>query len=127
MIKKLVKPIIRNNNGFSLIELLAVLTILGILATIAVVSVTGIIEKSKQEVCSMNVRELERKYETHLLLESMEHSDVTFVQYFGDYDEIVCPVDGEIKYVDGRVQCSLHLRDGEVEEHDEVEESIPYL
>ena len=37
---------IKNNKGFTMVELLAAVTILGILATIAIVSVTNTIEKS---------------------------------------------------------------------------------
>ena len=40
---------IKNNKGFTMVELLAAVTILGILATIAIVSVTNTIEKSHKE------------------------------------------------------------------------------
>lgn len=127
-IKKLMKSLIGKNNrfnGFTLIEVLAVITILGILAAIAVVSVVGSIEKSRQEVCHANVQELERYYEAYLALESIEHSDAVFVQYLNDYGEDICPIDGEISYGDGKVECSLHPGDGEGEEDDG--EGVPFL
>ena len=40
---------IKNNKGFTMVELLAAVTILGILATIAIVSVTNTMEKSHKE------------------------------------------------------------------------------
>jgi hypothetical protein len=54
----------------------------------------------------------------------LEHSDVVFDQYLQGIDGNICPVGGEISYVDGKVKCSLHPRDIDsgVEE-----ENVPFL
>jgi Tfp pilus assembly protein PilE len=106
---------------------MAVVVILGILAGIAVPSVIGVIEKSKKDVCDVNVLQLERMYETYLDLESIEHSDVVFVQYLQDYGQEICPEHGDISYVDGEVHCSLHPGDNEGGDSDEEGESVPFL
>lgn len=115
----------KNSRGFTLIEVMAVVIILGILFAIAVFSVTGIIEKTKQEVCYANVKELERHYEVYLTIEDIAHSNVVFAQYLQDYGEDICPVGGEIGYMDGEVRCSVHSIDEK--EHDDVDEDVPFL
>ncbi|MFZ3577502.1 prepilin-type N-terminal cleavage/methylation domain-containing protein [Virgibacillus sp. DJP39] len=104
-----------DQKGFTLIELLAVLAILGIILLIAVPTVASSIAKANREVCNANVVELERFYEMHLDLESLEHTDVLFTSFAREFDETICPEDGRISYVDGDVHCSIHSH-GEVEE-----------
>lgn len=115
------------SRGFTLVEVLAFIGILGILAAIAVVSVAGVIEKAEKDVCDVSVLELKRYYEAYLVLEGIDHSDVVFVQYLQDYDEDICPVGGEISYVDGKVEYSVHSI-GEGGHCDEDEGgSVPFL
>ncbi|MGY6213115.1 prepilin-type N-terminal cleavage/methylation domain-containing protein [Cytobacillus firmus] len=71
--------------GFTLVEVIVVIAIVGIIAGIALPSIVGIIEKSKFDVCNVNVSEMERHYEAYWELESVEHSDVMFVEYLRSY------------------------------------------
>jgi prepilin-type N-terminal cleavage/methylation domain-containing protein len=116
-----------NSKGFTLVEVMVVIIVLGIVAGIAVLSVTGTIEKSRKDVCDVNVLQMKRMYETYLDLESMEHSDVVFNQYFQEYREEICPLDGDIRYVDGKVHCSVHSEQHEDENDDENGGSVPFL
>ena len=115
------------SDGFTLIEVMAVIVILGILAGIAVPSVIGAMEKAKQEVCNVNVLELERMYKTYLALECIEHSDLVFNQYLQGYENDVCPDDGEISYVEGEVKCSIHSIDDAGSNENEGDEGVPFL
>ncbi|MCD5324121.1 MULTISPECIES: type II secretion system protein [Pontibacillus] len=83
------------NQGFTLVELLAVITILGFLSAIAVVSVRGIIDRSEAAACQSNRNHLEREYHRHLIMEELDHSDELFVMYQDGYGEI-CLVGGEV-------------------------------
>lgn len=108
---------------------MAVLTIIGILSAIAVLSVTGIIEKSKEDVCDVNTLRVERMYEMHLTLNSIEHSDVVFTQHLLEYGKDICPEDGVFSYVDGEVQCSVHSNgDEDIEDEEEGGSGgVPFL
>jgi prepilin-type N-terminal cleavage/methylation domain-containing protein len=107
------------NKGFTLLEVIVVLTILGVLSAIAVPSTLGVIEKTKQDVCDANLLQIERMYETHLILANIDHSDVAFSQYLQEYGESICD-DCDLTYVDGVVQCS-------VDSSDDEGESVPFL
>jgi prepilin-type N-terminal cleavage/methylation domain-containing protein len=117
------------SRGFTLIEILAVVAILGLLSVIAVLSVSNIIEKSKRDVCNVNVQQLERDYEGYLVIEGIGHSDAVFLQYLEDYGERICPSNREITYSEGKVKCSLHPRASkEVDQNgDDTGEGVPFL
>jgi prepilin-type N-terminal cleavage/methylation domain-containing protein len=116
-----------NSKGFTLVEVIAVIAILGILAGIAVPSVIGLIEEARKDVCDANVLQLERVYERYLALESVEHSEFVFEQYLLDYDVSLCPIGGDISYLDGEVRCSVHHGDDDGEGSEEQEVSVPFL
>ncbi|RFU67119.1 type II secretion system protein [Peribacillus saganii] len=121
------------NAGFSMIEVLLVITILAIISSIAVLSLISSIEKAKTDVCNLNTKQVEKMYNTYLLFENdSKHSEALFAQYLQEYGEEICPIDGEILYIDGKVQCSLHSGNGDNGEDDDDEdkgegESVPYL
>jgi prepilin-type N-terminal cleavage/methylation domain-containing protein len=117
------------SRGFTLIEVITVVAILGVISGIAVLSVMGIIEKSRRDVCNVNVIQFERMYESFLDLEGIEHSNIIFAQYQQDYGEDIYPENGDISYVDGEVRCSLHQKDSDGGDDDsgEEEDDVPYL
>ncbi len=59
----------------------------------------------------------------------MEHSDLVFADYLDGYSGEVCPVGGEVWYVDGVVECGVHpLGDDDEEEEEEGPDTgVPYL
>lgn len=63
-----------NESGVTLVELLVVIVVLGIVSSIAVISINGVIEKTKREVCHLNVTEVEERYERYLVVEEVDHS-----------------------------------------------------
>jgi len=124
---KLVKNKRLNNKGFTLVEIIIVLAIIAILASVAVPSFIGCIEKAKKEVCNTNCLQLERMYETYLILEGTDHTDVVFAQYLQEYGENICPDHGDISYVDGKVQCSIHTEEDDNDSDDKDDGSVPFL
>jgi prepilin-type N-terminal cleavage/methylation domain-containing protein len=113
------------SKGFTLIEVMATITILGILAVIAVVSVVGIIEKAERDVCRAGVQELERNYKVYLELENIERTELFFSEFLNSYEGTVCPSGGVLRYVDGKVKCSIH---SDEEQHDPDDGGdVPFL
>jgi prepilin-type N-terminal cleavage/methylation domain-containing protein len=50
----------------------------------------------------------------------------SFLGYIERAEIEVCPGHGDITYVDGKVQCSVHQRDGG-NENDDDDGSVPFL
>ncbi len=55
----------KNDEGFTLVELLIVIVILGILATVVVFSVQGITDQGKDNACDTDVRTMEVALESY--------------------------------------------------------------
>ena len=92
-----------NAKGFTLVEVLAVVVILGIITGIATLSVNKIIEKSKLEVCNANIIEIEREYESQLVLSTSTHNDVQFKAFLMSFSHKLCPEKGVISYLEGKI------------------------
>jgi prepilin-type N-terminal cleavage/methylation domain-containing protein len=119
--------LIRKNYGFTLVELLVVIAILGIVMAVAVLSIVGVKENTEEEVCHANQVQLEREYHTHLAIEGLEHTGVLFAQYLRQFGEELCPVEGNISYVGGHVECSVHPRNGENNDKEDNSGDVPFL
>jgi prepilin-type N-terminal cleavage/methylation domain-containing protein len=117
-----------NNEGFSLIELIVIMTILSILISIAVPLYKGYVERATQQVCNANCLQLERMYHVYLLMENKEHTAYIFDEFLQKYEQNICPTNGGIKYVNGKVRCTLHFED-EANGNDDGEGdgSVPFL
>ncbi|MBU3159848.1 prepilin-type N-terminal cleavage/methylation domain-containing protein [Clostridium frigoris] len=107
--------------GFTLIELIIVISIIGILAVIAVPSYIRYIGEAREKVCNVNCVQVERMYEIYLEKEDIEDTDAVFEQFLQGYGKNLCPSHGVITYVDGKVQCSEHIKE------DDNGGDVPYL
>lgn len=113
------------NKGFTLVELMVVIAIMAILAMVAIPSFVAHTERARKQVCNTNSLQLERMYDIYLILEDIDHTDTVFVQYLQEFGQKICPQDGDISCVDGKVKCNLHpITDGN--NNDDGEE-VPYL
>lgn len=111
-------------DGWTLVEVLAVLLIVGIIASIILPMYLVRVEKARADVCEVNRKEVERLYEIDRGIHSVEHMDVRFDDFLmRGFDGEVCPLDGDIMYIDGKVSCSLH--GGQVKDFDG--DGVPFL
>ncbi|MGV2939577.1 Tfp pilus assembly protein FimT/FimU [Mesobacillus sp. LC4] len=118
-----------NSKGYTLVELLAVIVIMGILVASAVPVYGHFMDEYKEDLWEVNRVEMARLYGEYLNIEQVEHSSAVFTQFSHSMlDGDVCPVGGELYYVDGEVECSVH---GDHESGDGEEETdgggVPFL
>ena len=113
-----------DRRGFTLIEISAVISIIAILAAIAVPSVTNYIKMAEEKVCHISCAKLDQHFEAYIELvgTSGYTSDDLFNEFVKDYGSL-CPKNGLIRYVDGKVECSLH----DTEDNTEEEGPDPFL
>lgn len=113
------------NKGFTLVELLVVMAILAILASIAVPMYAGYLERAAKEVCNINCLQVGRMYHVYLLMENKEDTKNVFDEFMDNYEETICPDNGEIVYMHGSVRCLLHSEDEAGGNDDDG--SVPFL
>jgi prepilin-type N-terminal cleavage/methylation domain-containing protein len=106
----------RQDEGFTLVELIIVIAIMAILASAIGLGVVKYIEKSRESNCINTRKTMEREY----LLEKTEieeqrnnigdTAEYTVEEYIEAHkDEYSCPSGGEFeKLSDGSVGCTLH-------------------
>jgi prepilin-type N-terminal cleavage/methylation domain-containing protein/prepilin-type processing-associated H-X9-DG protein len=121
------KRIKKYTKGFSLVELIVVISIIAFLSTIVVPAYNGYIKKAEEEVCNANILQLKRMYNVHLDLDNIEHTDTVFEQFLQECCKSMCPDHGNIAYVDGRVRCSIHVREEDTESGNDDDGDVPFL
>ena len=104
---------LRNQKGFTLMELMVVIVIIGVLAAIGVPAYSGYVERANKAVCQSNRRSLETAVQLYL----MDHPEVTdktsitlksadVGEYITNLDELKCPKGGGYEVNEsGKVVC----------------------
>lgn len=99
----------RNDKGFTLIELILVISIIIIVAIIAIPRFSNIMDKQKEKSCIANRNNLIHQYNLQSSIDESLTLD-NFIEnsssYFGK--EVTCPSNGEYSVVDGEIICSVH-------------------
>lgn len=75
------KKVIKINDGFTLVELLATLGILGLVLAISIPSIGSVIKTAEERACHSNQQLIEDVYERMILI---DNSDLTFSAYKED-------------------------------------------
>ncbi|HCX03242.1 MAG: prepilin-type N-terminal cleavage/methylation domain-containing protein [Tissierellales bacterium] len=114
------------NKGFTLIELVVIIAIISILSAIAVPRFIHYTAFAKETVCKTNCGQAERMYEAFLIEEDIENTDIIFDQFMLENYSDICPKDGVIYYLDGKINCKIHEGISEnTDDLDEPEDSDP--
>lgn len=115
----------KKSDGFTLVELIIVIAILGIITAVAVPRLTGFKSMAEERVCYANRKTVEKMYSAFLL--ENDHEDNIFNQFIIENFDEVCPVDGVISYVDGKVKCGVHEDGSESDEDEGPGEEVPWI
>ncbi|OFV71334.1 putative major pilin subunit [Acetobacterium wieringae] len=113
------------NFGFTLIELVSVIAIISVLIGIAIPTYCGFMQVAESRLCEVNRSVIERLYTAYLL--ENEHADRLFNQFFIENFDEICPADGAIGYVDGKVKCSVHIDKNESADDEQAGGEVPWL
>ena len=103
---------LRNQKGFTLMELMIVIVIIGVLAAIAVPSYKGYVEKAQKATCEANRRTLSTAAGMYYI--DHENAYPTAVSELTDFvdnvDKIKCPTGGTYTFsaTSNEVTCSKH-------------------
>ena len=102
----------KNNKGFTLLELIVSIAVLAVLATIIVPQLTKYIGASEESVCEVNRKEFIRSYNAYLsyggtatLAQAVSGA---CPELAADAENLKCPEGGAISVVDGELVCSIH-------------------
>ncbi|NLL19375.1 MAG: prepilin-type N-terminal cleavage/methylation domain-containing protein [Clostridia bacterium] len=106
----------KNQKGFTLVELMVVVVIIGILIAIAVPAYSKIKESSEAKACEANMRTIFSAIQVYRVDKKEEPTDV---KQLADYFEGAVPTcpsaedaeDGEYNIVNGKVECPLKDKD----------------
>ncbi len=66
-------------------------------------------------------------YHLYLITEDQEHTDVLFMRYIQENVQDICPSNGAISVINGKIRCSMHKSGREDDVDDELEPEVPYL
>jgi len=106
-----INQMLRNEKGFTIIELMAVLVIIGIIALIAVPRVTGTITQARIRSCSANVQMLDDAVERYAVDHMTANGDLDYSALSADgfqttlvnagylKEAATCPVNSATLYV----------------------------
>jgi len=74
-------------------------------------------DANEKEICNNNCLALEEGYNYYLMENSLEHTEILFIQYMQSFQSEICPSMGVITYTDGKVRCSLHSEEDDDEDN----------
>ena len=107
----------RNEKGFTLMELMIVIVIIGVLAAIGLPAYNSFIARSKKTVCESNMRVIQTALDMYTIETPAGTTDLGALDtYMGSPDGsklagLRCPVGGgDVAYTisEGKVNCATH-------------------
>lgn len=100
---------VRNQKGFTIMELMIVIVIIGILIAIAVPAYRNFTSRAQQAACESNQRTIESAAGLYFAEEGAHTADIDdLAPYLDNLDALVCPTTGTYSLANGVVTCTVH-------------------
>ncbi|MGB4337513.1 MAG: prepilin-type N-terminal cleavage/methylation domain-containing protein [Bacillota bacterium] len=103
---------LRNQRGFTLVELMIVIVIIGVLAAIAVPAYSSYVSKAQERTCEANRRTISTAAGIYYIEHNNTYAtDINDLEdYLDNVDSLKCPAGGEYELVEDSfdVRCSEH-------------------
>lgn len=111
-----------------MVEITVVMAVGLILFSVTIFLYSGYLERATRQICHVNCVQLEGMYNAYLLMENKAHTAYVFADFLQQHEGSICPSNGEIKYLNGKIRCSLHYA-GEANgiNDDEDGGNVPFL
>ncbi len=110
---------LRNQRGFTLVELMIVIVIIGVLAAIAVPAYSSYVSKAQERTCEANRRTISTAATMYHIDENDKEyaTDIDDLKdYLDNFDSLKCPAGGTYMLASDssfNVTCSVHSLKGE--------------
>jgi type II secretion system protein G len=106
---------LRNQRGFTLVELMIVIVIIGVLAAIAVPAYSSYVSKAQERTCEANRRTISTAAVMYYIEKGNYATDIdNLTDYLDNVTSLECPAGGEYEFVQDSfdVTCSKHTTNG---------------
>lgn len=75
----------------------------------------------------INCSVIESQYKSYINQIGANHSDTLLEHFVKKTDSEVCPEHHEVTYINGKLQCSVHNKNSNIDNENDYDDTVPFL